>query len=638
MKTLHLTLAAALQITAVLAQAQTGIGTPGLGDANVALHVKRSALNTAGPIRLEGIGIGSTETDVVVTDANGVLRYRSAASLLAANPDLWVNNASVISPVSNRQVAIGQTGAATASDRLTVNGNATWVAASQLRFRDGANYIYSDTDNNNWYFKGQTYVSFRDRANAVDLFTVQASSGRVGVKERNPNVDFEVNGTQRMAGSNVLEFGSNLNRVYRFSDDDLRVVGQTQVNFMDRTNATKIMTVDAVNSRVGIGTATPVRNLHVQGAMRLTGDVGTPDLTSDLVLVADANGDIRRATVASIRGTGGADNLGNHTATQNIRLGAFYLSGDGTNKGVSVNMLGQVGIGTLAPTRTLHVRENTSLVAEVLIENATVNRDAVLRFAEGNVDMNLGYALTYEGLLNQMHFGNNQGDVHMNIARNSGNVAIGNGATATTVDKLLVNGQTRVTGTNKLVFGNDAKMFVSRFANPILDDLDIVSEAGGVHVHAPNFQVTGSLPGLKPMAFFNSDQQRVGLGTQTAPLSTVHISPATGDFPLRIDNMPVTPNNGNQYYRLLIDDQGIVYRTKRTYNGDNGFTGQGAATEALQYTSPSPSSDLTAVLRENEELKREQAAMKAEFAELASVVSKLQARVSASEKAAAARQ
>ncbi len=45
----------------------------------------------------------------------------------------------------------------------------------------------------------------------------------------------------------------------------------------------------------------------------------------------------------------GADNLGNHTATANVQLGAFWLSGDGNNEGVFVDGSGRVGVGTDTP-------------------------------------------------------------------------------------------------------------------------------------------------------------------------------------------------------------------------------------------------------------------------------------------------
>ena len=58
--------------------AQSGVGTP-TPDADVALHVRAGA--TQDPLRLEGLNAGTTEEDVVVTDADGVLRYRPIADL-----------------------------------------------------------------------------------------------------------------------------------------------------------------------------------------------------------------------------------------------------------------------------------------------------------------------------------------------------------------------------------------------------------------------------------------------------------------------------------------------------------------------------------------------------------------------------
>jgi len=52
------------------------------------------------------------------------------------------------------------------------------------------------------------------------------------------------------------------------------------------------------------------------------------------------------------------DNLGNHTATQNIEISGNYISGDGDNEGLTVNDDGQVGISNqlgFIPQRQLHV-------------------------------------------------------------------------------------------------------------------------------------------------------------------------------------------------------------------------------------------------------------------------------------------
>ena len=56
----------------------------------------------------------------------------------------------------------------------------------------------------------------------------------------------------------------------------------------------------------------------------------------------------------------GTDNLGNHTATQNLQLGTNFLSGDGDAEGLYVNTNGNVGIGTASPDALLHVRSGVT--------------------------------------------------------------------------------------------------------------------------------------------------------------------------------------------------------------------------------------------------------------------------------------
>jgi len=58
----------------------------------------------------------------------------------------------------------------------------------------------------------------------------------------------------------------------------------------------------------------------------------------------------------SAAGSGGdADNLGNHTATQNVNLNGHWLSGDGGSEGVFVENDGKAGIGTNNPSADLQV-------------------------------------------------------------------------------------------------------------------------------------------------------------------------------------------------------------------------------------------------------------------------------------------
>jgi len=56
----------------------------------------------------------------------------------------------------------------------------------------------------------------------------------------------------------------------------------------------------------------------------------------------------------------GADNLGNHIATQNLDLGTNLLVGNGGTTGISIASNGNVGIGTISPGSKLEVNGDTS--------------------------------------------------------------------------------------------------------------------------------------------------------------------------------------------------------------------------------------------------------------------------------------
>lgn len=83
-----------------------------------------------------------------------------------------------------------------------------------------------------------------------------------------------------------------------------------------------------------------------QGATRMTADADHDG--GSVVLICD--GTIWQAT-----GSGSGDNLGDHTATQNVELNGHWLSGDGGNEGITVDSTGLVGVGTASPTAALQV-------------------------------------------------------------------------------------------------------------------------------------------------------------------------------------------------------------------------------------------------------------------------------------------
>ncbi|GAA4383362.1 hypothetical protein GCM10023186_24440 [Hymenobacter koreensis] len=110
---------------------------------------------------------------------------------------------------------------------------------------------------------------------------------------------------------------------------------------------------------VGIGTAQPLEKLQVAGTIYSSqGGVRFPDGTLQTTSALTQQLSLAGTTL-SLTGGGSvtlpSDNLGNHTATRNLRLNGSWLSNDGGNEGLRIDNNGNVGIGTDAPQTRLHV-------------------------------------------------------------------------------------------------------------------------------------------------------------------------------------------------------------------------------------------------------------------------------------------
>ena len=87
-------------------------------------------------------------------------------------------------------------------------------------------------------------------------------------------------------------------------------------------------------------------------------DAQTLELTNNNLSISGGN----QVDLSTL--TGFEDNLGNHTATQNIQLNGNYISNDGDNEGITVSELGNVGIGLDNATEALDV-EGTARLRDV---------------------------------------------------------------------------------------------------------------------------------------------------------------------------------------------------------------------------------------------------------------------------------
>jgi hypothetical protein len=127
---------------------------------------------------------------------------------------------------------------------------------------------------------------------------------------------------------------------------------------------------------------------------------------------------------------GAADNLGNHTATENIKLGTNYLSGDGDSEGVFVAANGNVGIGTDTPGTKLQVKEGQLSVVNStnntllhLKTNSTNSNKSSGIYLE-NIDKNYGIFLRSDNSNSLSFCDETIGKCRMVIA-SGGNVGIG---------------------------------------------------------------------------------------------------------------------------------------------------------------------------------------------------------------------
>lgn len=112
-----------------------------------------------------------------------------------------------------------------------------------------------------------------------------------------------------------------------------------------------------------------VSSLHSQSKTIEFGTVGDTILIPGQILNTNLSGDNNRCLYIDSSGnilakgfdcgsaTGG-DDMGDHSATQNIKLNNYWLSGDGDNEGIFVDNAGRVGVGTNSPNSATRLQIN----------------------------------------------------------------------------------------------------------------------------------------------------------------------------------------------------------------------------------------------------------------------------------------
>ena len=283
----------------------------------------------------------------------------------------------------NGNVGIGTTSPA---HPLQVNGNL--MISSQA-----GSLLFEGDDKGEWGEWGIEYESGglnfwkpSGSNNFGNYFLFLADDGNVGIGTEDPAAKLEVNG-------NILQTSG-----FHITSDQIKAPASQVLSLTDQ-NGHGIFVEDGGN--VSIGTIAQPAGLDVNGITKTTGFVMTTGCDDGHVLKSDESGnaswtDPKTLGIWTLSGTntffngnvgigttspdytldvdgtvnatgfigdgsnltGVGDNLGNHTAAQNIKLNGNYLSGDGYDNGIFVESSGNVGIGTESPSGLLSLYKN----------------------------------------------------------------------------------------------------------------------------------------------------------------------------------------------------------------------------------------------------------------------------------------
>lgn len=201
----------------------------------------------------------------------------------------------------------------------------------------------------------------------------------VGVGTTDPKQEFHVNGSVMISGSNKsLLFATSASSTY--GNFGIKYTG-LGLNFYlpNEGSPTNNLLFIKNNGNIGVGTSSPTVKFEVSGtakatslqavSLNVTGNINFRSLAgnSTKAVTINSDGNLLSADLSTFH-----DNLGNHTATQNLNLGGNKIvNGTSGNGGIFVATNGNVliGAGNITPTKALEVN-GTIRSKEVIVEVA----------------------------------------------------------------------------------------------------------------------------------------------------------------------------------------------------------------------------------------------------------------------------
>lgn len=272
---------------------------------------------------------------------------------------------------------------------------------------------------------------------------------------------------------------------------------------------------DDTNKRTGIGTAAPEGTLHVAGTAfplatferMLTGETTGSWTTNRFQATTTGNmaNNFGPAYVFSIEDVAG-------TANDIVVMGALRDGGDTSGRfqirtknagtyntaGFNIDAQNRVGIGTINPSREVHLYKDVNAGTVLAIENPNEGNAAHAGFKLGN-DLGIAdgavcvfYGSGHASAANQLYFRNYEGSISF-LSKAGTSIGLGQGAAIADADNLVINGD------GSAVFKNDTD---STTGFQILDadggtpvfNVDTVNERVGIINSSPTSEldVTGT--------------------------------------------------------------------------------------------------------------------------------------------------
>mgnify|MGYP002725570835 CR=1 FL=1 len=264
---------------------------------------------------------------------------------------------------------------------IRIRGGTPWAGRILTATDSNGNAVWRDIDVND--DDSDPTNELQTLSQSGNNVTLSDNGGTVSVAD---NDDDSANELQSLSRTGTDVSLTNGGGTVSVADNDNDPTNEIQTLSLDNMTPTLSISnsnsVDLTSVQDGIGTD----DQNLEGASLTgtslqidieNGDSTTVDLeslvgTDDQTLSFDGTDlSIEDGNSVDLSGIG-KDNLGDHTATQNLSLMSFWLSGDGGDEGISIDSDGNIGIGTTEPDDLLSLGKGGRLRTETTLGNTLI--------------------------------------------------------------------------------------------------------------------------------------------------------------------------------------------------------------------------------------------------------------------------